>query len=33
MMNWNRKWTKVGVSLLSVGVLSAGIFGGYKPTS
>lgn len=30
MMNWNRKWTKVGVSLLSVGVLSAGVFGGYK---
>lgn len=30
MMTWNRKWTKVGVSLLSVGVLSAGLFGGYK---
>ena len=30
MMNWNRKWTKVGVSLLSVGLLSAGAFGGYK---
>ena len=30
MMNWNRKWTKVGVSLLSIGVLSAGVFGGYK---
>ena len=29
-MTWNRKWTKVGVSLLSVGVLSAGLFGGYK---